>query len=82
MCTCKLIVFSNNVVLCDHIMILREELDKFQAIKGLKCEDNGNKFANLCALLLQHVVHILDPTKFLGVLFKHVLNVDPLLRIK
>ena len=81
MCIYFIVFHSNNVVLYDHIMILREELDKLQHIKGLKSEEKGN-ISLLTFVYLLDAVIILDPEEFLNLLFKHVLNVEAFLRIK
>ena len=37
-----LVSYSDNVVLYNHIMILRDKLDKLQHLKGLKSDEKGN----------------------------------------
>ena len=74
---------SDNVVLYNHIMILRDKLDKLQHLKGLKSDEKGNLISlNSVTTSLCYHACILDPEEFLNLLFKHVLNVEAFLRIK
>ena len=70
---------SDNVVLYNHIMILRDKLGKLKNLKGLRSDDKGNlvKLRVTC-----YYVRMLDPEEFLNLLFKHVLNIEAFLQIK